>query len=116
MNCNNHYILDASGEPRLEADLITWAKAFEGQNRSVALDQIGASRISTVFLGLDHRFGGDSGPPILWETMVFGGPLDEEQERCGGSREQALAMHARMLARVKAAGLQTSDSRLKTPD
>lgn len=27
--------------------------------------------VSTVFLGLDHRFTG-SGPPLLFETMVFG--------------------------------------------
>jgi hypothetical protein len=31
--------------------------------------------ISTVFLGLDHRHFGD-GPPLLFETMVFGGSRD----------------------------------------
>jgi len=35
--------------------------------------------ISTVFLGLDHSFG--SGPPLLFETMVFNGPCDGEQRR-----------------------------------
>ena len=52
-----------------------------------------------VFLGLDHAFGG--GAPVLWETMVFGGKLDQEQDRCSGSREQAEAMHARMVEKVK---------------
>jgi hypothetical protein len=32
-------------------------------------------RISTVFLGLDQNFL-TSGPPILFETMVFGGPYN----------------------------------------
>lgn len=36
-------------------------------------------RVSTVFLMLDHSFMG--GPPVLWETMVFGGPSDGEQWR-----------------------------------
>jgi hypothetical protein len=36
-------------------------------------------RVSTVFLMLDHSFMG--GPPVLWETMVFGGPNDCEQWR-----------------------------------
>jgi hypothetical protein len=31
--------------------------------------------VSTVFLGLDHNFG-MNGPPILFETMVFG-PAEE---------------------------------------
>lgn len=32
----------------------------------------GLTHVSTVFLGLDHRFYGQ-GPPILFETMIFGG-------------------------------------------
>jgi hypothetical protein len=31
---------------------------------------IGAYRVSTVWLGLDHRYFGD-GPPLIFETMVF---------------------------------------------
>lgn len=36
-------------------------------------------RISTVFLGIDHACG--AGPPVLFETMVFEGPLDQYCER-----------------------------------
>jgi hypothetical protein len=36
--------------------------------------------ISTVFLGLDHSWE-PTGPPILFETMIFRGPLDQWQER-----------------------------------
>jgi hypothetical protein len=58
---------------------ITFAKYFEKANRHVADTKIGKIRVSTVFLGLDHQFG--EGPPILFETMVFGGRLDGQQNR-----------------------------------
>ena len=38
--------------------------------RNLAYDTIGKINISTVFLGLDYQFGG--GPPILFETCIFG--------------------------------------------
>lgn len=45
--------------------------------------QIGQSRISTVFLSMDHSLAGliGDGTPVLFETMVFGGEYDEYQER-----------------------------------
>jgi hypothetical protein len=96
------YILNAQGEPVSEYNPHTWARWFETAERQVAKSLIGVSSVSTVFLGLDHSYG-DAGPPVLWETMVFGGPLNQEQDRCSGSREQAQAMHARMVERVSAA-------------
>lgn len=33
-------------------------------------------RVSTAWLGINHNFTG-SGPPIIFETMVFGGEHDE---------------------------------------
>lgn len=45
---------------------------WDSDDRVVALDEIGDARISTVFLNIDHRMI-DDGPPILFETMVFGG-------------------------------------------
>lgn len=35
--------------------------------------------LSTVFLGIDHSFSG--GTPVLFESMIFGGDLNESQER-----------------------------------
>lgn len=99
MITSGKYILDGH-TPVEERDLHTWAKWFETGSRQVANDHVGAVRVSTVFLGIDHRFGGD-GPPILFETMVFGGPLDDEQDRYS-TWEEAEAGHAAMLARVKA--------------
>lgn len=95
-----NYILNENGTPVAEPDLIKWATWFgQSQKRIVRKEKVGESEVSTVFLGLDHAFSG--GPPVLWETMVFGGPLDQEQARCSGSREQAEAMHARMIERLK---------------
>ena len=93
------YILDEKGRPKPEPDAAKWGQWFETANRSVARDKIGDVVISTVFLGLNHAFVG--GPPILWETMVFGGPMDQEDDRCSGSREQAETMHNEMVERVR---------------
>jgi hypothetical protein len=46
-----------------------------------------------VFLGTDHNLGDYGDAPILYETMIFGGPLDQEQWRYA-SREEAVAGHA----------------------
>lgn len=43
---------------------------WDAEYRRVAADRIGDIFVSTVFLPIDHSFG--TGPPILWETMVFG--------------------------------------------
>lgn len=50
------------------------------------------------FLGIDHNWG--VGPPLLFETMVFGGWLDGEQERCS-TWDEAEAQHKTMVLRVK---------------
>lgn len=60
-------------------DLIEWAKWNELANRRVANTDIGNARVSTVFLGLDHSWL--PGKPLWFETMVFGGALDQECER-----------------------------------
>lgn len=79
------------------------AALLQDDRRQIALTVLGEGddevRISTVFLVIDHGLGN---VPILWETMVFGGPLDMEQERYA-SREAALEGHQAMTARVLAA-------------
>ena len=72
------YILKGK-EPEPVHDVLAWGRWFETADRRVALDRIGETDISTVFLGLDHQFG--SGPPLLFETLVFGGELDGEMVR-----------------------------------
>jgi hypothetical protein len=95
------YILNEKGEPIPCDDLHKWCMFTEQTKaRIVAKTKIGNSEISTVFLGLDHNFGGGVSP-ILWETMVFGGAMDEEQTRCSGTRKDAETMHEQMCQRVK---------------
>jgi len=68
---------------------------------SVAQDKVGEMLVSTVFLGLDHQFG--AGEPVLFETMVFGGEYDGEQDKYS-TWEEAEAGHAEILAKVKGVG------------
>jgi hypothetical protein len=103
------YTLDDAGQPVLEPDLITWAlwleRATRDRSRVIAQDYDEGDpahvvKVSTVFMGLDHRFG-DEGPPVLWESMIFGGVLDGTQERYT-SRAAAIAGHQRLCERVTA--------------
>lgn len=96
-DANGRYVL-RDGMPVLEPDLFKWGRWLQTADRAVAKDTHGEVDVSTVFLGLDHSFG--QGPPVLWETMVFGGPLDGEQRRYT-SEGEAKAGHAELLAAVK---------------
>lgn len=64
------YILDDEGNPVPEENLIRWAIWFENSDRVVKRTETEHYVVSTIFLGLDHSFR-QSGPPILYETMVF---------------------------------------------
>ena len=61
-------------------DTYTWGMWMEKADRSVGSKFIGDVHISTVFIGVNHRLTDDS-PPILFETMIFGGKHDEFQQR-----------------------------------
>jgi hypothetical protein len=94
---NGQYILDAEGNPQPEPDPIKWAKWCGKAERHVAITEIGHTTISTVFLGLDHNWG--EGPPLLWETLVFGGKFDGEMERWS-TLEDAKNGHNAMVGKV----------------
>ena len=59
--------------------------------------------VSTVFLGLDHRFAEESISPIVFETMVFpeeGNFLDEYCERyC--TYDDAIKRHEKIVSELK---------------
>lgn len=89
------YILDENGEPQKEDDTLKWAKWFEKGNRVLEQTMIDGVKVSTVFLGIDHRigeYGSYKKPPILWETMIFGGKHNDEQWRYP-TKELALQGH-----------------------
>lgn len=98
------YKLDDEGNPTLCASLEEYAAWAGSRNREldrVALDVLeGDIRISTVFLGMDHNYYG--GPPLLYETMIFGGSHDEYQRRYS-TRAEAVAGHKEALALAKEA-------------
>lgn len=67
--------------------------------RRVAYDEIGEANVSTVFLGLDHNYG--DGPPLLFETMVFGLPGETEYQWRYATWDEAVAGHERAVVAVR---------------
>lgn len=105
-----HYILKETPVP---VDLITWAKWMQTGDTRVARDVVGNIEISTVFLGLDHSFG--HGPPLLYETMLFGDTTDNEMTRCS-TYAQALEMHRAMVRHVQRIVLHTKNVIVQASD
>ena len=107
-----YYIL--VGRETVAANMATWAMEFERRYRHIAttgVDPWGVDRtefsnahISTVFLGIDHNHFG-KGPPLLFETMIFGGRMDDYQNRCS-TWDEAEAMHAEAVALARTGHLK----------
>jgi hypothetical protein len=92
------WILDGK-TPQETDDLLAWAKMLESPERIVKQTELpNGVTVSTVFLGLDHSFGSE-GPPIIFETLVFGGPHNETMDRYS-TWDEAEAGHNRMLEKV----------------
>jgi hypothetical protein len=94
------YILDKQGQVQAEPDLLTWTAWFEAADRHICKTTFKVRRcfglktetvkVSTVFLGMDHNYGG--GEPHLFETMIFGGKHDQYMLRYT-TKEDAIAGH-----------------------
>lgn len=74
--------LFADGRPlfwRLDGETVKPASAREFaegtavEQRRIGYDRVGATTVSTVFLAVDHGIG-RTREPVLFETMLFGGP------------------------------------------
>lgn len=79
---------DRDGKP---LTLLEWAHKYEDREyRQVAEDNNGEVRVSTIWLGVDHNWS--EGRPLYYETMIFGGPLDQTQWRWHTEKE-AVAGH-----------------------
>jgi hypothetical protein len=95
---HQHYILDRDRNP-VPVDLMTWARWFEKSNqRRVASTRLGTAHVSTVFLGLNHRYG--PGAPVLYETMIFDKTRDHGYMERYETDEQARAGHRRAVDHV----------------
>lgn len=86
---SDKYILDADRNV-VPASLMEWARYFESADRIVRKSVVGEVSVSTVFLGIDHQYG--DGPPLLFETMIFGGQHDQWCARCS-TWQEAEAQH-----------------------
>ncbi len=96
---------DRAGRPM---STLEWFKAFEDPTvKRVASDDVGDAWISTVWIGLDHAFG--DGPPLIFESMVFGGELDGECDRYSTEAE-AFAGHVAMVVRVVMVARTTAEA------
>lgn len=98
------YILDHEHRPVcVGEDVRAWGEFFRDiEKRRVATTEITADCfVSTVFLGIDRRYGG-KGPPLLFETMIFGGPLDQHTWRYS-SWDDAETGHAAAVRKAREA-------------
>jgi hypothetical protein len=96
----DHYILDDNHRVVKTDDLLVWGRFMSNRKRRVDLTCVGNAEISTVFLGLNHRYS-DKGPPLLFETMIFGGKHDEYCKRYS-SWDDAMIGHDMAVKMVKA--------------
>ncbi len=55
------------------------------------------------FVGIDQGYAKIDGPPVLWQTMIFGGPRDLQQVRYT-SQAAALKGHEQVVALAKDQG------------
>lgn len=97
-------------EPVACHDYAVWAAAHQagldpaqGQKWRVGYDSIGEYEVSTVFLGMDMKTGAfkESGPPILFETMLFGPEGSVEGMGRSTTYDLAEARHKEVARRVR---------------
>ena len=85
-----------------EPDYKKWSAWFESAYKKVEIvaeSRLGGSTVSTRFLALSMTLAPDS-PPMVFETRVNGGWLDNQQERFS-SLVEATAGHENWVRRVK---------------
>jgi hypothetical protein len=83
--------------PCTHEEFVAW-RCFDIDNRRVAEWRCRDVYVSTVFLGMNHGFGTE---PLWFESMVFGGEMDDEQRRYSTWAE-AVAGHNELVAEVEA--------------
>lgn len=92
-----HFLLNKETGELIPTDLMTWGEMLQKREHVLWQEEKGGVQVSTIFLGMDHSFG--FGLPLYFETMVFGGPCDQEMERYA-TMEEARVGHAAMCTRV----------------
>jgi hypothetical protein len=97
---------DQAGRP---ISLLEWVMLFEDfEGRRVGHDELYGYEVSTVWLGIDYSWG--AGPPLIFETMVFGpeGGFDVDCQRYS-TEDEARVGHEEMLTLIRATALGVED-------
>lgn len=95
------------GNP-ITIDQLTSARADGDWERAARKTKVNDDTdVSTVWLGLDHSFSA-GGPPIIFESMIFGGNLDQEQHRYS-TMDEAHADHERLVEKVRTEAAEFAD-------
>lgn len=92
------YCLDDETHEIRPIELEDLWRTGEQVGKSVAKTKVGDVEVSTVFLSIDHSFGG--GRPLVFETMVFGGEHDQWQDRYS-TWDEAVKGHENAVKMVK---------------
>lgn len=85
-------------------DIHAFAEKFaDFDYKRVAHDVVGDCEVSTVWLGINH--GASHGPPLIFETMIFGadGKQSDHDESCWryATEQQATEGHERIVRKLQ---------------
>ena len=99
----NYYDFDGN-----QITVLEWGNLFEKMDdRIVAVSKVGDCDVSTVWIGMDHRFDpNDGGEPLIYETIIFGLGEDDEYLVRYSTREEAILGHIKAVEHA-ASGLPT---------
>jgi hypothetical protein len=85
---SDHYDID--GNP---ITMDEWTELFRDKSKKILRKtSVGSLEVSTVWLGLDHGFG--ASPPLIFETMIFGGGLNNPCWRWTNKHDAVTGHHA----------------------
>lgn len=93
------YVLEGH-EPVQTINFVYWAMRRDKDYRVALTSSISGIEISTVFLGMEHNWRKDGSPPLLFETMIFGGEHDGDLLR-SATWDEAVRIHEEMCALVR---------------
>ena len=90
---------DRAGNPLTVEQWSAFIERQDPEYKRVAETTVDDVWISTVWLGINYAFNPDH-PPLIFETMVFGGPYDQEWMERYSTMAQADQGHREMVDRV----------------
>lgn len=103
--------IEVDGVPVQEESAAVWEDFRKGDKGIVDRTDVDGLLVSTVFLGIDHNFSG-TGPPLVYETMVFGNAssFDEWEVHRYCTRAEALAGHNKVVVDLRMGIIDVGES------